>query len=231
MKKGNNTSAHLSMHYDSKIRSTIPYYDSFHQEIINLIESMNIEPEIWLDTGCGTGTFAKKALDSFPRTHFLLADPSRGMLIKARRKLDAYWDRITFLKPISSQEISLEQKIDVITAIQSHHYMSKEERYKATDSCFNLLNENGVFVTFENIKPLTEKGIQIGKEYWKNFQISEGREIKEVENHLNRFNVEYFPITIEEHISLLKNSGFSVVEMFWYSYMQAGFYCLNFADL
>ncbi|MGZ7043025.1 MAG: class I SAM-dependent methyltransferase, partial [Methanobacterium sp.] len=103
----------------------------------------------------------------------------------------------------------------------------KKERYKATDSCFNLLNENGVFVTFENIKPLTEKGIQIGKEYWKNFQISEGREIKEAENNLNRFNVEYFPITIEEHISLLKNSGFSVVEMFWYSYMQAGFYCIK----
>jgi len=48
-----------------------------------------------------------------------------------------------------------------------------------------------------------------------------------VENHLKRFNVEYFPINIEEHLSLLRKSGFSVVEMFWYSYMQAGFYCIK----
>jgi tRNA (cmo5U34)-methyltransferase len=37
--------------------------------------------------------------------------------------------------------------------------------------------------------------------------------------------MEYFPITIEEHLSLLREIGFEVIELLWFSYMQAGFYC------
>ncbi len=226
MSKQDNTSAHLAKDYDSKISSTIPYYNSFHKEIINLVQSMDIQPNTWLDTGCGTGNFVEKALKSFKSTQFLLADPSEGMLKEAKEKLGKY-GRVSFLNPAPTQEISIKQNVDVITAIQSHHYMSKDERFEATKSCYNLIDKNGVFITFENIKPLTEKGIEIGKEYWKNFQISHGKGIKEVEGHIKRFDVEYFPLTIEEHLSLLRDSGFSVVEMFWYSYMQAGFYCIK----
>jgi tRNA (cmo5U34)-methyltransferase len=227
MHKRDNASAHFSKDYDSKIHSTIPYYDNFHQEIINLIKSIKIKPNNWLDTGCGTGTFVKNASKQFNDTQFLLTDPSEGMLNESIGKLAGYTDRISFLKPTPSQEISIEGKFDIITAIQSHHYMSKEERFEATNSCYNLLNENGIYVVFENIKPLTEKGIEIGKEYWKNFQISKGKEREEAKNNVERFDVEYFPITVEEHLSLLRECNFSVVEMFWYSYMQAGFYCIK----
>jgi tRNA (cmo5U34)-methyltransferase len=134
--------------------------------------------------------------------------------LKAKEKLTEYMERINLLEPTPSQEISIKEKMDIITAIQSHHYMSKEERYEATKSYYNLLDENGIYVVFENIKPLTEKGIEIGKEYWKNFQISKGKEKEEAKNHVEIFNEEYFPITVEEHLSLLRTCEFSVVEMF-----------------
>lgn len=222
---------------------------------------MDIKPNSWLDTGCGTGNLVEKALQKFPDTVFIMADPSVDMLKNAKEKLVEYTGRIKFLEPIPSQDISLSNKpskigdfrgirnqrlrcpkikdfenaenstnfraVDVITAIQSHHYLSENERYKAVKSCYNNLNENGVYVAFENIRPLTEKGTEIGKEYWKRFQISKGKTVEEAENHIKRFGVEYFPITIEEHISLLKEIGFSAVELFWYSYMQAGFYCIK----
>ncbi|MGF7117831.1 class I SAM-dependent methyltransferase [Methanobacterium oryzae] len=126
MQKHDNASAHLSKEYDSKIHSTIPYYENFHQEIINLIKSMDIESNTWLDTGCGTGTFVQKALMSFKNTQFILADPSEGMLNESKEKLAEYGERIKLLEPIPSQKISIKEKMDIITAIQSHHYMSKE---------------------------------------------------------------------------------------------------------
>jgi tRNA (cmo5U34)-methyltransferase len=89
------------------------------------------------------------------------------------------------------------------------------------------LKKNGIYVAFENISPFTEKGTEIGKKYWKDFQISKGKSEEEVESHLNRFNVEYFPINVEEHLSLFRSCRFEVVELFWYSYMQAGFYCIK----
>jgi uncharacterized protein len=35
------------------------------------------------------------------------------------------------------------------------------------------------------------------------------------------------PITVEEHLAALTQTGFSVVEGFWYSQMQAGFYAIR----
>ena len=223
-----NSSSHKSKDYDLDIIDTIPYYESFHDESLKLIRTILNEPDIWLDTGCGTGTLVQKALEEFDNTNFILADPSPEMLNIVRNKLSQQFiDRLKILEPVETGNIIIESKPDVITAIQSHHYMSLNERLEATKNCYGLLKHDGVYITFENVRPTTSSGIKIGKEYWKNFQVSRGRDQKEVEIHLKRFDVEYFPITIEEHISLLKKSGFNVVEIFWRSYMQAGFYCIK----
>jgi tRNA (cmo5U34)-methyltransferase len=93
--------------------------------------------------------------------------------------------------------------------------------------CYNLLKEGGIYITFENIRPLTEEGVAVGKRYWGKFQSLHGRKEKEIQTHLERFDTEYFPITVEEHLKLLRDTGFRTVELFWYSYMQAGFYCIK----
>ena len=72
MNKSDNASAHTSKSYDAEIRGTIPYYDSFHNETINLIKRIAKRPQLWIDTGCGTGNLVVKALDEFPETTFCL---------------------------------------------------------------------------------------------------------------------------------------------------------------
>lgn len=226
IKKDNNIPYQSDL-YDVHVVDIIPYYQSFHLETINLLKSLSFEPKTWMDTGCGTGSLVKMALEQFPNTKFLLLDPSEGMLNQAKEKLSFYSEeRLEFLEPSPTQKLSLnlEEKLDVITAIQCHHYLSKKERNKAIKVCYELLRKGGIFITFENIRLLTEKGIEIGKNYWKNFQLSRGKKLNEVKNHLLRFDVEYYPINVEEHLKLLKETGFRVVEFLWYSYMQAGFY-------
>jgi tRNA (cmo5U34)-methyltransferase len=230
MQDKDNSSSHRSEDYDLQITDTIPYYDSFHDETQNIVKTIIKEPKIWLDTGCGTGTLVEKAIKDFFNTNFILADPSVDMLNLARSKLSKQpQEKLKFLEPMETCKISLDDdlKPDVITAIQAHHYMSREERFKTTKNCYSLLNDNGVYITFENIRPATPKGVEIVKQYVKNFQISKGRDIETVKNYLKRFDVEYFPIKVDEHRLLLEKTGFKVVEMFWMSYMQAGFYCIK----
>ena len=214
--------------YDKEIRQILPYYDSFHQETVNLVEAMQSNPEIWLDTGCGTGNFVEMAVEHFPDTRFILADPSVDMLEEAKKKLSGK-ARVKFLKPISTQDLPIEDigSLDVITAIQSHHYLSKDDRIKATNVCYDLLNESGVYITFENIRPFTEIGTKIGKRNWRSFQLSRDRDLETVENHLKRFDTMFFPLTVEQHLSILRGAGFKAVELLWYSYLQAGFYCIK----
>ena len=226
-KSDQNTTPHLPEDYDVQVSNTIPYYSSFHQETINLIKSLPSRPKVWLDTGCGTGSLVKKAILEFPDTRFILLDPSESMLQQALEKLSVFMpERVESLKPCPTQKLScmLKEKADVITAIQCHHYLCSEDRIKATKVCYDILDDDGIYITFENIRPLTKKGILIGKQYWANFQLSMGKSQEEVDKHLARFGIEYFPITIEDHLKLLRETGFKNVELFWCSYMQAGFY-------
>ncbi|MDN5308669.1 MAG: tRNA (cmo5U34)-methyltransferase [Methanolobus sp.] len=225
-----NKTPHMPEDYDTKISTVLPYYSSFHQETINLVRSFPGTPKLWLDTGCGTGSLVSAAIRQFPDTKFLLLDPSESMLEQARRKLSPCPpERLGFLKASATQEFSgeLEERPDVITAIQCHHYLDRENRKKAVRVCYELLRKGGIFITFENIRPLTDEGINVGKRYWGSFQKACGRSDEETGQHLKRFGTEYFPITVEEHLALLRETGFRAVELFWYSYMQAGFYCIR----
>ncbi|MEL7656750.1 MAG: class I SAM-dependent methyltransferase, partial [Bacillota bacterium] len=172
----------------------------------------------------------KRCINMFPKTLFLLADPSEEMLDEAKKKLAGYGaERVQFLEPVETQNISLRPDLqpDVITAIQSHHYLIPSERKIATKVCYDALNAGGIFISFENTRPFTEKGIEIGKKNWGSYQLSKGKSEEQVRKHMERFGTEYFPITVEEHLSLYRECGFKTVELLWFSYMQAGFYCIK----
>jgi tRNA (cmo5U34)-methyltransferase len=229
MGTNDNLSSHPAQEYDSQIRTTIPHYDLFFSHVFELIKVLCPFPNLWLDTGCGTGTMVNKAFEIFPSTNFVLSDPSDAMLDEAKEKLKEFpQERISFLSPATTQNIQWKGKpFDVITAFLSHHYLSVEERIKATQHCRELLKDGGLFITFENITPASPKGIEAGLSMWKEYQISQGKQKDEVIKHLSRFGVEFLPITVQKHLEIMDNCGFSTVELFWFSCMQAGFYSIK----
>jgi Methylase involved in ubiquinone/menaquinone biosynthesis len=226
MFSSDNSTPHTAETYDAQVRKTLPYYDSFHSETLNLIKATKVAPEAWLDTGCGTGTLAQKAIAQYPETTFVLADPSVQMLQAAKQKLSGYGN-VEFIEAPTENLTELTTRFDVVTAIQSHHYSTVQGREQATQVCYNLLNQKGIYITFENTRPFTQQGTVIGLENWKNWQIKSGKTQEQAEAHIKRFGAEYHPITVEEHLALLRRTGFSVVELLWYSYLQAGFYCIK----
>lgn len=65
---------------------------------------------------------------------------------------------------------------------------------------------------------------KIALEKWKNYQIKQGKSREESRRHMERYGKEYFPITLPEHMELMRNCGFKVVEIVWLSNMQVGFW-------
>jgi len=226
--KGNNKTPHRSSEYDIKVRKTIPFYESFHREIINLIKTINPDVRKWLDTGCGTGNLVEKAIAVFSGCKFVLTDPSDEMLSEAGKRLKNH-KNIEYLNPIKTENLNIsnQKEYDVVTAIQVHHYLNRENRKKATCNCYKLLKDNGTYVVFENIKPENDSVLDFQLDRWMNFQLQEGRSRKDVSNHRKRFGVKYFPIRVSEHLELLGSIGFKIVEILWLSYLQAGFFCIK----
>lgn len=221
-----NKSSYNSFEYDCKINTTLPYYEEFHRQVIDVIRAMNFNKVRWLDTGCGTGKTTRKALEELGGMDidFTLCDISNEMLSIARGILG---DNGVTYRNISSQALDYCEQFDVVTAIQCHHYLSRTERKMAVEKCYNALKENGIFITFENIRLENDKADLIAVNRWKNYMISNGKTEQEVGEHAERRGKVVFPLTVDEHLNLLKNSGFQCVELLWFSYMQAGFFAIK----
>jgi tRNA (cmo5U34)-methyltransferase len=231
MSASDNATPHNSIDYDKQVRQTIPFYETMQRETVDVIRTVLPDVKCWLDTGCGTGYLAEIAHPYFPQTHFILADPSGPMLEQARVRLKKITgDRVTFLPPTRSEElINYKREIQpqVITAVLCHHYLERPQRSRATEACYQLLDRGGVFLTVENISLRAGQSNRSGLERWARFQLDQGRDKSTVEDHTRRFNTKYFPITINEHLELLERTGFRIVELFWLSHMQAGFYAIK----
>ncbi len=219
-----NKSAHNSGVYDDRITSVLPYYREYHAQIIDLVDKLDIPNPNWLDTGCGTGTLAARVFEMRDDVRFTLADPSVGMLEKAKEKLSGR--DVEFINQ-SSLEISFTDEYDIVTAVQSHHYLQKDERKRAVKNCYEALKESGLFVTFENICMSDPKSDEIAMKRWVAFLEEHGNTPEEVQIQKDRRGVETLPITIEEHINLLRDCGFRSVDLLWTSYLQAGFWAIK----
>ena len=219
-----NRSAYNSNVYDENMVNTLPYYREFHNQITDLVKVMGFKDITWLDTGCGTGTLAARVLEERDDVRFTLCDPSEQMLERAEEKLSG--KDIRFLN-LQSQDLTFDSEFDVVTAVQCHHYLQPEQRRSAVQNCFRALKSNGVFVTFENVKMTADESDRIALKRWEGFLSDHLKDPEKVAHHINRRGVEVFPVTIEEHIKLLRECGFKSVDVLWTSYLQAGFWAVK----
>ena len=220
-----NKSAFNVDQYDDNVRKVIPFYDEIYNQIFSVISAYCKDKKIsLLDTSCGTGTFGKKAVELFNLSELVLCDPSEKMLADAQKKLFGQPCRFVLC---GSENLSYQNRFDVVTAIQSHHYFDRAAREKAVKNCFNALKPGGIFIYFENTAPFTDRGTDIMLSRLEEYELNSGRTYDEVKAHSARYNKEFFPITIKEHFELMNKTGFKACELFWHSYMQSGFYAIK----
>lgn len=222
-----NTTPFAVNDYDGNVRSVIPFYDTIQEQILELASVYFADkPICLLDTGCGSGTFVKKALEQLFIDKVVLCDPSADMLQTAKEKLSARKETCQFFQ-VGSQDLPFSEAFDLVTAIQSHHYFHPEQRKQAVQHCFQALKPGGLFVTFENTAPDSETGKQLLLKRLECYGLQHGRSEEAVRSHSQRYGTEFFPITVQEQLRLLRECGFVCAEVFWHSYLQVGFYAVK----
>ena len=220
-----NKSAFCAEIYDNKIRKVIPLYDVIYDQITDLIRTYFGDRSIsLLDTGCGTGRMGLQASETLNLSELVLCDPSEKMLEGAREKLAGKNAEFCMC---GSEELNFENRFDVVTAIQCHHYFDRSQRETAVKNCFRALKPGGMFICFENTAPFTETGRNLVLKRIENFGLNAGRTPEEAAHHTGRYNTEYFPVTVSDHLELLRKTGFAVSEIFWLSYLQSGYYAVK----
>lgn len=222
-----NTTSQPAAAYDANVAKTIPFYPLFLEQTLDLASVLQPTPLRWLECGCGTGNLVAQAIERFPRTRFTLADPASPMLELAKQKLTTAAEQCEFIQSASEDILLPSESFDLITAIMCHHYLPPEGRQRITENCFRLLAPGGAYINFETIRSSSQKALTIGLERWQQAQLAAGKSPEAVTKHIQRYGIELIPISIADHLSLLTQVGFSTVELFWTSYLQAGFYAIK----
>lgn len=214
-----NLSAFNAAEYDEQIKRTLPYYEELYTQVVNVVNVCFHRPVRWLDIGCGTGKMEEVALESCKIEEMTAYDISPKMIEITNKR---FQDQNVKCIKSSVFDMCDEASFDVVTAIQVFHYLNNGERAIAIRKCYDALKPNGVFITFENFAPNSKIGENLFLERWRAFQSSQGKSIEECDQHISRYKKAYFPITIPEHLELLKRSGFENSEILWISNMQVG---------
>lgn len=214
-----NASAHKAAEYEVEVRKTIP----FHAEMLALAVEVGfaVRPAAkrWLDTGAGPGALGARVIERAPAIELTIADPSEAMLEIARARLPK-----ARVLQCTSQELPADlAPLDVITAVQCHHYGDMEARMLAVSRCHELLAEGGALVVFENVRAESDAGHALQRARWAAWQRAQGRDDATVEKHLAREGAQFFPIRVSQHLGLFAHLGFATVELVFRAYGQAGF--------
>lgn len=217
-----NISAFSAADYNEKIRRTIPFYDELYKQLADAVRTCRSAPLAWLDAGCGTGRTAETAFAELPIERFVFCDTSPEMLEIAKERFGDRKKCNTEFILSDVRELDFHSCFDVVTAVQVNHYLDRQGRTLAVKKCCEALKPGGVFITFENFAPGSETGKKLYLRRWENFQRDNGRPAADCAEHISRYGRKYFPITVPEHLQLLKDCGFRTAEILWLSYMQVG---------
>ena len=164
---------------------------------------------------------AEAAFSGFDIKRFVFADSSPQMIEIAKERFRETKSEFNLCNILDLPYIN---EFDVVTSVMVNHYLRKEDKIRAMQNYYAALKIDGIYIGFENFLPFSEEGKLLGLEKWKTFQLHRGKTREECEEHINRFGVSYFPITLSEHLELLKSAGFEAAEVFWVSNLQAGVY-------
>lgn len=214
-----NTSAFCASKYDEEIRKTLPYYEDFYKQVVDIAKIQFDRPLTWLDVGCGTGKMAEAAFKALDIENFLFCDSSEDMIKIVKERFAEEKSKYVVS---SFPELNESGPFDVITAIMVFHYFTKDERRRAIEKCYKSLRPDGIFITFENFAPHSEADKRLFLKRWRAYQLSQGRSAGNCDEHMGRYGNEYFPISITEHLDLLRQCGFERAEVLWVSNMQVG---------
>ncbi len=219
-----------ALEYDQGIQQTIPYIHNFYAETVDLVKQVQPEVRNWLDIGCKTGTLLRLAYPAFRSVRFIITDPSQDMLMQARLNLAGMPpNQLMVAGAFSSEALELTGYPcpQVISAILAHDHLDREQHKAALRNCYEMLDEQGVYIAFEHIRPRTLAGRDIERRRSIAYQMAQGKSEAEALAYADHCASTLSPLHVDEHIALLQSTGFETVELFWRSHLQAGFYAIK----
>jgi len=213
----------FSRSYRDKADIFMPFRRRFVEVTKSIFSFFLIDrPELnVLDLGCGDGFFAEELLKSFSHVNFALCDGSGDMLQAARERLkdkpDVEYIQASFQDVIDTDIVT--RKFDFIYSSFAIHHLQLSEKKCLYSKIYNTLNHGGCFVHNDVISPLSARVeswyLSLWREWIDQFPDKIESAGMEVIPEKYKESPDDFPDSLETHLDVLRETGFTDVDCFF----------------
>jgi tRNA (cmo5U34)-methyltransferase len=213
----------VSKAFDSHVHKSVPFYDEIQRMVIELSEYFVRDHSMVYDLGSSTGT----TLDLLSSAHggkedvlFIGFDLSKFMVKEARKKVNRPNVRFHH-KNIIDAEFS--PPANFVTSLFTMQFLTLAERRTLLTRINDGLIEGGGLLIVEKVSAEHSSFEDIWTELYWDFKRRQGLTPEQILEKANSIRGVLKPLTADENIDLLWQTGYSRVEVFFKWYNWAGF--------
>lgn len=201
--------------FDNHVRQSVPLYD-YMQHIVTQMSDFFVQNNtVIYDIGCATGEtiYQIHQRHKEKNTTFIGIDESESMLQKAMKKNENS-ERIHFIQQ-SIENYAFEYKSNLILSILTIQFIPIEKRERLIRNIYNALNKGGAFLFIEKSYPEHSKIQDMFTQIYHDDKESHGLSAIDIRNKDKSLRGVLNPLTNSENIHLLRDCGFTTVEIFF----------------
>lgn len=215
--------AEVSAAFDSHVRKSVPFYDELQRMVLELSEYFVRDQSVVFDLGSSTGTTLEMLAAAHEQKHdvqFIGFDVSESMVEEACKKRVRPNVRF-FHKNILDVEFT--PAPNFVTSLYTLQFLTLAERRQLLHRISEGMVEGGGLLVVEKVRAETAFFEDIWLELFWDFKRRQGLTPEQILDKANSIRGVLNPLTCEENIDLLKQTGFDRVEIFFKWYNWAGF--------
>jgi len=212
----------VSQAFDSHVRKSVPFYEEIQRMVIELSEYFVRDQSVVYDLGSSTGT----TLDQLSTAHagkedaqFIGFDLSKFMIKEARKKVNRANVRFHHKNVL---DVEFSPPANFVTSLFTMQFLTLAERRTLLRRIHDGLIEGGGLLIVEKVSAEHSVFEDMWTELYWDFKRRQGFTPEQILEKANSIRGVMKPLTIEENLDILWQTGYSRVDIFFKWYNWAG---------
>ena len=208
----------VSKSFDSHVRESVPFYDTFQKDIAKYSEWFLKEGSVVYDLGCSTGKTIKyiSKLNIDTKVEIIAIDNSKSMVKIAKNNLKKIKNINLKIKVLYGDVNKIIfKKNDLIYSILLMPFLSKKNQIKFLKKSYKSLKSGGGFICINKIQSNNSQFQDIFNQLYFDFKKSKKISSTDILKKARSLRSVMTLNTQNEEIKNLKNAGFKKIEVFF----------------
>ena len=204
--------------FDEMLERSIPSYQRMRTLVTEIvkyhIKQNNLTHNNILDLGCSTGEQIEQLKNQLHQNYYIGLECSQPMLKEARQKLRGEYNIAIQNKDIIKEDFEV-KNCGAILSILTLQFIPIEYRQEVLKKVYDSLSKKGIFIFVEKIIGDNYNYSELYEQLYYNMKYINGYSTQEIRDKRMKLEGVLVPVTNQFNIDLLKQAGFTKIDIFW----------------